>query len=439
MPSQLAGSAPYLEKDWESPYLTMPHWPTLLFDGREGTPLSRTLELLEKLGNPQDRLPPVVHVAGTNGKGSTIAFLRSMLEAAGLAVHVYTSPHLHRFNERIVLAGRDIDDATLFTAIEAARHAANGQSYSFFEGTTAAAMYAFAHAKADVLLMETGCGGRFDPTNVVKRPALTIITTISYDHTEILGQSLAEIAWHKAGIMRADTPCVISFQAPEAGEVLARELAQAGAPDCSYGTHWRVQRTTEGLLYTTADGVVAFPPPCLPGPHQYVNAGNAIAAATILDFPLHEAHVRQGLQHARWPARLERIASGARAELLPEGWELWVDGGHNVAAGHTLASHIETDWRDKPTYVVFGTTQGKDVVGLLAPLAGKVEHIFVTPVASEPKSYSDQALMRILAPLGFPVRPAESIEDAIGQMVKSLPGPARILVFGSLYLRVLVA
>lgn len=428
-----------MSKTTESPYLTMPHWPTLLFEGRPGTPLDREKELLARLGNPEQNLPPVIHVAGTNGKGSTIAFLRAMFEAAGYKCHVYTSPHLHRFNERITLASRDIDDTTLFTAIEAARIAAAGTSYSFFEGTTAAAFWAFANTPADVLLLETGAGGRFDPTNVIERPAMTIITTISPDHMDILGHSLSEIAWHKAGILREGVPAVISFQSDEVMQVLNGEINATGAVPCAWGTHWRASRTSLGLRYSNADGEFDLPAPILPGPHQYVNAGNAIAAATLLhDFNIGEEHVIAGLQHAHWPARLERITSGPRAALLPEGWELWVDGGHNMAAGYTLAAHIEDAWKDKPTHIIFGTTQGKDVLSMLAPMAGRVQKIIGVPVASEPKSYSAESLCQQLTPMGCPIKPAESIEAAIEAIITEAP-PARILVWGSLYLRILVA
>lgn len=416
----------------------MPHWPTMLFDGRVGTPLSRTQTLLARLENPEKRLPPVIHVAGTNGKGSTIAFLRAMLESAGLKVHAYTSPHLHRFNERITLASREISDTELFTAIEAARIAANGESYSLFEGTTAAAFWAFANTPADVLLLETGAGGRFDPTNVIERPILTILTTISPDHTDILGHSLSEIAWHKAGILRADVPAIISFQAPETLNTLHAEIATTGAIPCIYGTHWRVAKTQDGLRYSNADGNVDLPAPNLLGPHQYVNAGNALTAATILEFDIQPKDITAGLTKAHWPARLERITTGARAAMLPQGWELWLDGGHNMAAGHTLASHIEDAWKDKPTHIIFGTTRGKDVLSMLAPLAGKVEKYFAVPVISEPKSYSAADIIAQLEPSGCPIAPAESIEDAFERITQSGP-PARILIWGSLYLRVLVA
>lgn len=417
----------------------MPHWPTLLFDGREGTPLSRTEALLARLGHPEKNLPPVVHVAGTNGKGSTIAFLRAMLESAGLAVHAYISPHLHRFNERITLAGREISDSELFTAVEAARQAAGGDSFSLFEGTTAAAFWAFARTPADVLLLETGVGGRFDPTNVIEKPALTILTTISPDHTDILGATLPEIAWHKAGILREGVPAIVSFQSQEVQDVLQAGMQAAGAIPCVYGTHWRVQKTTHGLRYSNADGDFDLPAPVLPGPHQYVNAGNAVTAASILDFDISEKDVAAGLRQAAWPARLERIAAGPRAALLPEGWELWVDGGHNMAAAHALAAHIEDAWTDRPTHIIFGTTQGKDVLSMLAPLAGRVEKLLAIPVISEPKSYSAAAIVARMQSAGCPMEAADSVEDAIGRITQGAPAPARILVFGSLYLRVLVA
>ena len=428
-----------MSSDFASPYLTMPHWPKLLFDNREGTPLERTQELLKRLGNPEAKLPPVVHVAGTNGKGSTIAFLRAILEAAGYKVHVYTSPHLKRFNERIVLAGREIDDTSLFTVIEQARLAAGDDSFSFFEGTTAAAFLAFSQTPADIVLIETGAGGRFDPTNVIERPALTIITTISFDHMTILGNTLLEIAWHKAGIMREGVPCIISFQPEEVHQVLQAEAKEYDALVCVYGQHWAVQKTAAGLRYINADGAIDLPPPSLLGPHQYVNAGNAITAATLLeDFTISQEAVEAGLLNAQWPARLERITKGPRHEMLPPHWELWVDGGHNMAAGHMLAAFIEEAWRDRPTYIIFGTTQGKDVESLFTPLVGKVKGMHATPVISEPKSYSASDIVSVMEKHA-PLQACDNVEDAITRIVASEQSPARILVFGSLYLRVLVA
>ena len=417
-----------------SDYLTMPHWPTLLFDNRDGTPLERTQELLKRLGNPEKKLPPVVHVAGTNGKGSTIAFLRAMLEAAGYKVHVYTSPHLHRFNERIVLAGCEIDDTTLFTVIEETRIAAGEERVSFFEGTTAAALLAFSQTPADIVLMETGAGGSFDPTNVIEKPALTIITTISHDHMDILGKTLSDIAWHKAGIMRKDVPCIISFQPDEVHQILQKEAQELGAFVCVYGQHWAVQKTAQGLRYINADGAIDLPPPVLLGPHQYVNAANAITAATLLeDFDIDQEAIEAGLQHAHWLGRLERLH-----KPLLEGWELWVDGGHNMAAGHMLAAFIEEAWCDKPTYIIFGTTVGKDVESLLLPLVGKVAGMYATPVISEPKSYASETISRIMQP-HIHVETCDSVEDAMEHIIASSCVPGRILVFGSLYLRVLVA
>ena len=418
-----------------SDYLTMPHWPTLLFDNRPGTPLERTQELLARLGNPEKKLPPVVHVAGTNGKGSTIAFLRAMLEAAGYKVHVYTSPHLQRFNERIVLAGREIDDTTLFTVIEQTRLAAGEDSFSFFEGTTAAALLAFSQTQADIVLMETGAGGRFDPTNVIEKPALTIITTISYDHIDILGKTLTEIAWHKAGIMRAGVPCIISFQPDEVHHIVQTEAHELEAPLCVYGLHWAAQKTAKGLRYINADGAIDFPPPILLGPHQYVNAANAITAVTLLEgFDIGQEAIEAGLQHAHWPGRLERITK----TILPPGWELWMDGGHNMAAGHMLATFIEEAWHDKPTYIIFGTTQGKDVKSLLLPLIDKVAGIYAIPVISEPNSYDAETILRLMQ-WHVHIYACESVEDAIERITSTHGEPGRILVFGSLYLRVLLA
>lgn len=422
----------------EKKYLTMPHWPALLFENREGTPLDRTQRLLKKLGNPEKKVPPAVHVAGTNGKGSTIAFLRAMLEAAGYKAHVYTSPHLHRFNERIVLAGREIDDTTLYTVIEETRIAAGDDAYGFFEGTTAAALLAFSQIPADIALIETGAGGRFDPTNVIEHPLLDIITTISLDHMDILGHTLDQIAWHKAGIMRKDVPCMVSFQPNEALDMLKIEAKKTGAPVFCYGEHWAVQKTPEGMRYSNSDGPAQLPAPVLLGPHQYVNAGNAITAVTLLeDFDIGVDAVIEGLQSAHWPARMERIIAGARFEMLPKGWELWVDGGHNMAAGHMLAAFIDESWSDNPPYIIFGTTQGKDVKTMLSPLIGKTKGVFAIPVISEPKSYAS-ATIAAMAP-ELDITACESVEDAIHRIMARERAPSRILVFGSLYLRVLVA
>jgi len=421
-----------------SSYLTMPHWPMLLFDNRPGTPLERTQKLLAKVGNPERKLPPVVHVAGTNGKGSTIAFLRAMLEAAGYKVHVYTSPHLHRFNERIVLAGCEIDDTTLFTVIEQARVAAGEESYSFFEGTTVAALLAFSQKPADILLIETGAGGRFDPTNVIEKPILTIITTISPDHMDILGHSLSEIAWHKAGIMREDVPCIASFQPQDAMEVLKSEAEKMGTPLCIYGQHWMVQKTTSGMRYTNGEGAIDLPPPGLLGPHQYVNAANAITAVTLLEpFNVGMDAIQTGLGRAQWPGRLERVMRGERFDLLPSGFELWVDGGHNMAAGHMLAAFAEEAWQDKPLYIIFGTTQGKDVTSLLLPLVEKVRGMYAVPVASEPNSYPAEKIVQMMENVSCNIEACAGVEDAIASILQRADAPSRILVFGSLYLRVL--
>jgi len=421
-----------------APYLTMPHWPKLLFENRLGTPLSRTQDLLKRIGNPEKRLPPVVHVSGTNGKGSTIAFLRAMLEAARYKVHVYTSPHLHRFNERIVLAGHEVDDTALFTAIEMVRFAAGEDSYSFFEGTTVAAFLLFSQVPADILLIETGVGGRFDPTNVMENPILNIITTISSDHMDILGYSIAEIAWHKAGIMRAGTPCIFSFQPEEVQLVLMKEADNIGTPVCNYGEHWMVQKTMEGMCYISADGNMDLPSPALLGPHQYINAGNAITAVTLLeDFDVDVNAVLAGLANVYWPGRMEQITQGACAKMLPDGFQLWVDGGHNMAAGHVLSAFIEESWQDKPTVVIFGTTQSKDVASLLAPLVNKVQGIYAIPVASEPKSYAAETIAQMMQGIS-PVNVCENVEDAVSCILKQAQEPLRILVFGSLYLRILL-
>jgi len=282
----------------------------------------------------------VVHVAGTNGKGSTIAFVKSITEAAGLAVHVYTSPHLVRFNERIVVAGEVIGDEALADILEACEAANGGASITFFEVTTAAAFMAFAGTPADLVLIETGLGGRFDATNVIARPALTAITPISIDHTHFLGDTVAAIAGEKAGILKPGVECVVAAQTAEAAAVIAARASEIGAPLARHDQDWRLH----GMTYADARGAMDLPEPGLAGRHQVENAALAVACVRHLRaFDFSAQDIVTGVRRASWPARLQRLIDGKLSELLPKNWQLWLDGGHNTAAAARLAE-VLADW-----------------------------------------------------------------------------------------------
>ncbi len=414
-----------------NPYqLHMPHWPKPLGAEPPGTPSARARQLLTKLGHPERRLPPVVHVGGTKGKGSTIAFLRAMLEAAGYKVHAYTSPHIARFNERILLAGHDIGDDRLYEVMEETRVAAGDVAVGFFDATTAAAMLAFAAEPADILLMEMGLGGMLDATNIVDNPLLTILTTISYDHMEYMGTTLPSIAAFEAGLMKPRVPCVVSYQHESIHHVLKEAAAAIHVPLHQYGIHWRTQRAQEGWVYADAHGEASLPLPALLGSHQFVNAGNAIAALTLMEhFDVSPKHIVEGLRTAQWKGRLERMP----AALLPEGCELWFDGGHNMAAAQAIAFFVAEHWQDKPFYLIFGTTQGKDITSILEPFASLVQGIYAVGVKSEPKSYTPQVITKMAKPL-LEVTPEDSLHDALHDIMAREQKPFRALVFGSLYL-----
>ncbi|MCO6414718.1 bifunctional folylpolyglutamate synthase/dihydrofolate synthase [Siccirubricoccus sp. KC 17139] len=389
--------------------------------------LGRLQALLAKLGHPERALPPVVHVAGTNGKGSTCAFLRAIAEAAGQRVHVYTSPHLVRFHERIRLAGRLVEEDALAAALAEVEAVNEGAPITVFEVITAVALLLFSRVPADLLVLEVGLGGRFDATNVVERPAATAIASISMDHMEFLGDRLAGIAGEKAGIMKPGVPCATGAQAPEAMQVLRENAATVGAPLLARGEAWEVAPRPDGLLYRDAGGELALPPPALLGAHQAENAGIAIAALRAWNPPwLSEAAIAEGLRRAEWPARLQRL-HGALAQRLPPGWELWLDGGHNAGGGAALAAHCAT-WRDRPLHLVVGMKGSKVVADFLRPLLPLATTLFAV---AEPGQHLATPVERIIEASGGVARPGPDVAGALAQL--SGP-PARVLICGSLYL-----
>lgn len=393
--------------------------------------LGRIERLLARLGNPERRLPPVLHVAGTNGKGSTCAFARAIAEAAGMRVHVYTSPHLVTFHERIRLAGSLVTDEALTEALEEAEAANGEEPITVFEIATAAAFLLFARTPADLLVLEVGLGGRLDATNVVARPEATAITHVAMDHMDFLGDTLAAIAFEKAGIIKPGVPCATGRQDQAAAEVIARVAHAAGAPLLMRDKAWTITSSGPGLRYEDASGSLDLPRPALPGAHQHDNAGIAIAALRAMRDPRFTAAAfAEGLARASWPARLQRLVGGPLVDLLPEGSELWLDGGHNADAGLALGAHLASD-RARPWHVVVGMKAGKQTPGFLAPI---LPHAASLWAVAEPDQHLAQPPEAIVAASGGVARIGPRVADAVAAIAREARGPARVLVCGSLYL-----
>lgn len=381
--------------------------------------LDRVLRLLDKLGAPHLALPPVVHVSGTNAKGSVIAMIRAALEAADYKVHVHTSPHLIRFNERIRLGGDLIGDGALKDLLEECETVNGGEAITFFEITTVAAMLAFSREPADIVLLESGLGGRLDATNVVAAPELCIITPVSMDHQHFLGDTLAAITGEKAGILKPGVACVVAEQKAEALDVIEKKAAEVGAPLIIEGRDWIARD---------------LPRPSLAGPHQVRNAGIAAAALDNLPgFTVSTDALAKGFSDIHWPARLQRLGLGALAGLLRPDQELWLDGGHNQAAGEVIRDWLEAE-ENKPLHVVLGMLNSKDPEAFLAPFKGHVTSLRSVAIPFEPASLSAEDLAARAASLGVAAKTAASVAGALGEIERDEPGASRILVIGSLYL-----
>lgn len=395
--------------------------------------LDRIERLLSALGNPEKRLPAVTHVAGTNGKGSTIATLRACLEAEGRRVHVYTSPHLVRFHERIRLAGRLIDEHHLVQLLEECERANGGAPITYFEITTAAAFLAFARTPADFVLLETGLGGRLDATNVVRHPWATAITPISLDHQAFLGDTIGDIAGEKAGILKAQVPAIIGPQLPAAAAVFDRRAAEIGSPLFRFGREWRCFATDGGIRYEGPRWCHDLPLPSLPGAHQISNAGIAIACLEQLPGrEMRRETIGQGLTRIEWPARLQYLKSGPLIDRLPNGWELWLDGGHNPGAGQVLAD-MTAGWRDRPIYLIVGMLNTKDAAGFLAPLSAHARALRAVAIRGERNSLPAEAIVAAASSVGLTAEAAPSVAAALASLTAK-PTPARILICGSLHL-----
>jgi dihydrofolate synthase/folylpolyglutamate synthase len=390
--------------------------------------LDRVHRLLGLLGNPERAIPPAIHIAGTNGKGSTQAMIRAGLEQAGQKVHAYTSPHLARFHERIRLAGHLISEPAL-TALLDECVAKNGpDEITFFEITTCAAFAAFARSPADWTLLEVGLGGRLDATNVIT-PRLSIITPVSMDHESFLGDTIAKIASEKAGIIKRGIPVIIGPQHPDGLEVIESAAARLGAPILAFGQHWHVWEERGRLIYQDENGLMDLPLPNLPGPHQIQNAGAAITALRHLGYD--EAACEAAVTRAEWPARMQRLRHGPLIDLAPQ-VELWLDGGHNPAGGEAIAATLAR-MPARPTHLICGMLNTKDVTGYMRPLAPQVTRLHAVSIPGEKNTLPAEATRDAALTAGIDATTAASVADALAAITATDPH-TRILICGSLYL-----
>ena len=395
--------------------------------------LDRVHRLLAALDHPERRLPPVIHVAGTNGKGSTQAMIRAGLEAQGKQVHAYTSPHLAWFHERIRLAGDLISEDALTALLDECITANGAETITFFEITTCAALLAFARRPADYTLLEVGLGGRLDATNVVDHPALTILTPVSIDHQQYLGETLPEIAGEKAGIIKRGVPCVVGPQAEEGLAVIEARAARLGAPLLAYGQHWHIGTENGRMIYQDERGLLDLPLPNLPGPHQIQNAGAALAALRHLGAD--QAACEAAVTRAEWPARMQRLRRGPLVEAAAgagAGAELWLDGGHNPAGGAAIAATLAA-MPKRPTHAICGMLNTKDVTGYMRPLAAHLASLRAVSIPGEKNTLTALETADAARQAGIDAAEADSVAEALQAILARDPA-ARVLICGSLYL-----
>jgi dihydrofolate synthase/folylpolyglutamate synthase len=402
--------------------------------------LDRIERLLAALGHPERKLPAVLHVAGTNGKGSTCAFARAMLEAEGLRVHVYTSPHLVRFHERIRIGGKLIGEEELAATLDECEQVNAGAPITFFEITTTAAFLAFSRHPADALVLEVGLGGKYDATNVIGNPRVTAITPVGLDHQEFLGNFLADIAAEKAGIIKPGVPVILGVQDDIPRDVISRRAEALGAPLCVYGQDFFAHQEHGRMIYQDDKGLLDLPPPRLVGRHQIDNAALAIAMLRQADWGS-EAAFEKGLRSVEWPARMQRLSRGPLINLAPSGAEVWLDGGHNPHGAAVVARAI-ADFEErtpKPLYLICGMLKTKDAVGFFSAFHGLARHVVTIAIEGEEASRGAGELYDAARAGGLDASPADDPEDAMMQVsawsrARPFEGPPRILICGSLHL-----
>lgn len=402
--------------------------------------LSRVLQLLERVGNPHLKLPPTIHFAGTNGKGSTLSFLRTIFEESGLKVHTYTSPHLANFNERISLRGEQISDDFLNEVLLECKNAseiAPEISVTFFEGITVAAFLAFSRVEADLLLLETGMGGRLDATNVLPEVLCSIITPISIDHTEFLGKTLAKIANEKGGIIKKNCPTFSGKQKSLAFKALNLKAIETNSDLKIFGTDWKVKKQKSGFLFEGFGKKISLPLPALLGDHQIENASLAIAAAIAQKkFLIKEIHLKSALEKTFWPSRLQKISSGKFFQILPKNYELFLDGSHNLQGSETIYKFLKTQ-KNREIFVIFAMLEDKDCEGFLKKISKKITQLFAVEIANESKSLRTAEIEKIAQNIGIKTSSAKGFEDAFWKIIslkKLSKKPPLILICGSLYL-----
>jgi dihydrofolate synthase / folylpolyglutamate synthase len=391
--------------------------------------LDRMWRILGALDHPERRLPPVIHIAGTNGKGSTLAMIRAGLEGSGASVHAYTSPHLVRFHERIRLAGDLIEEDRLSEVLDRCLAANGPDPITYFEITTAAAFVAFAEAPADWTLLEVGLGGRLDATNVIETPRLTVITPVDMDHQQFLGDTIVRIAAEKAGIIKRRVPVVVGRQEDAALEVIEDRAARLGAPVLAWGQHWNVREERGRLVFEDETGLLDLPLPVLRGLHQVENAGIALASLRALG--LGEAACEAALTRAEWPARMQRLRRGPLIDAAPQ-TEFWLDGGHNPHAARAIAALLR-DMPRRPTHLVCGMLNTKDVTGYMRPFAGLVERLWAVSIPGQTATLSSDATADAARAAGLAATEATDVAEAVREIARTEP-EARILICGSLYL-----
>ncbi|TIR22926.1 MAG: bifunctional folylpolyglutamate synthase/dihydrofolate synthase [Mesorhizobium sp.] len=403
--------------------------------------LDRVTRLLERLGNPQDRLPPVIHIAGTNGKGSCAAFSRALLEAVGHLVHVHTSPHLVNWHERYRLAaeggGKLVEDEVFAEAIARVAEANQGQKITVFEILTAVTFILFSEHPAEAAIIEVGLGGRFDATNVIKRPAVSVIMPISMDHEAYLGDRVELIAAEKAGIMKRGCPVVIGAQESDTAlQVLIETAERLDCPTVIYGQDFLAFEENGRMVYQDEDGLMDLPLPRLPGRHQYANAAAAIAAVKAAGFEIGHRAAERAMIHVAWPARMQKLTQGKLVELAPKGSDIWLDGGHNPGAGIVIAEALaeQEEKNPRPLVLISGMINTKDQTGYFSAFKGLARHVYTVPVTNSDAGVPNDELALRAEEAGLSAEPVSSVASALMLLRDSWDGPApRILIGGSLY------
>lgn len=415
--------------------MKFPFWPDISGYRNIDLGLSRVYQLLERLDNPHLKLPPTIHLAGTNGKGSTLSFLRTIFSENNLKVHTYTSPHLVNFNERITLCGTEISDDFLNQILHECKAAAELSPkipVTFFEGITVAAFLAFSRVKADVLLLETGMGGRLDATNVLPQVLCSVITPIAFDHTEFLGNSLKKIAFEKAGIIKKNCPVIIGKQKPSALKILASQGSALESLTKIFNRDWKITKVRNGFRFSGFDQNLKLPLPALPGDHQIENASLAIAAAlTQQHFKISTDSLKSAVQKTFWPCRLQKINSGKFYNILPKNSELYVDGSHNIQGATTIYKFLRQQ-KNKKKFVIFAMLKDKDCSGFLQKIASEINHLVAVEIDDEPKSRRREEILNIAQKLQISAVGAENMKEALGKI--KCDEPCVVLVCGSLYL-----